>query len=226
MVRNFRKNASLKERFFGNFILLSGKLPVVPGSNLLMSEDRDMAEERLMVGDLVFVGSTQEISRFFVRGVFSHVLIYVGKNKLIHSNLKHGVTEVGLEELFLKYDFLTVYRQQGISSTQVRKVVEFARKSLGTAYDFRFLPENDKELYCTKLVYLAYEKAGIELRSSLTSNCLSYFSITHPSDFVLHDFRQVFASKSLDDLRVMQAKKWPGRWWMRIMRLFMRWDQV
>jgi hypothetical protein len=225
-VKNFRKNASLRERFFAHFIFLTGKLRVVPRHNLLTKNDLQGARESLMVGDLVFVGSTREISRFFVRGVFSHVLIYTGKDELIHSNLKHGVTKIGLEKLFTKYDYLRIFRPRGVTVCQTRKVIEFAKKSLGAAYDFRFLPENEDELYCTKLVYLAYQKAGIELRSSLTSHWLSFFSITHPADFILHNFTPVFSSQSLSSLKQQSNKKWITSIKAKIVRLFATWGKI
>ena len=225
-VKNFRKNASFRERFFAHFICLTGRLRVVPRSNLLTAEDLRGASEALMVGDLVFVGSNREISRFFVRGVFSHVLIYAGKEGLIHSNLKHGVTKIGLEKLFTKYDYLRVFRPSNVTVCQTRKVIEFAKKSLGAAYDFRFLSENEDELYCTKLVYLAYQKAGIELKSSLTSHWLSFFSITHPADFILHDFTPVFSSQSLFELAKSQNKHWIVSLKSRISRVFMSWGKI
>lgn len=225
-VKNFRKNASLRERFFAHFIFLTGKLRVVPRSNLLTPVDLDGASDALMVGDLVFVGSEREISRFFVRGVFSHVLIYTGKNELIHSNLKHGVTQTGLADLFTKYDYLRIYRPSQRTASQTRKVIEFAKKSLGAAYDFRFLPENEDELYCTKLVYLAYQKAGIELKSSLTSHWLSFFSITHPADFILHNFTPVFSSQSLFALEKEQNKHWIVSLKSRILRAFISWGKI
>jgi hypothetical protein len=225
-VNNFRKNASLRERFFAHFIFLTGRLRVVPRSNLLTGDDLQGAREELMVGDLVFVGSTREISRFFVRGVFSHVLIYTGKEELIHSNLKHGVTKATLVDLFSKYDYLRIYRPRGVTVCQIRKVIEFAKKSLGAAYDFRFLPENEDELYCTKLVYLAYQKAGIELKSSLTSHWLSFFSITHPADFILHNFTPVFSSQSLFALTKKQNKHWVVSLKTRISRIFISWGKI
>lgn len=225
-VSNFRKNAPIQERAFGNFIFLTGKLPVVPRPHLLTSDDRENAQKKLMVGDLVFVGSAREISRFFVRGVFSHVLIYTGEKKLIHSNLKHGVTKIHFDELFEKYDYLSVYRPREATPQQTRRVVKFAKKALGTAYDFRFLAENKKELYCTKLVYLAYQKAGIELKHSLTSNCLSYFSITHPADFILHNFTNIFASKSCINLQRMNTKSRHVRAVMIVAQFFMAWGKI
>ena len=225
-VKNFRKNASLRERFFAHFIFPTGRLRVVPRSNLLTVDDLQGAREALMVGDLVFVGSTREISRFFVRGVFSHVLIYTGKEELIHSNLKHGVTKTKLVDLFSKYDYLRIYRPRGVTVCQTRKVIEFAKKSLGAAYDFRFLPENKDELYCTKLVYLAYQQAGIELKSSLTSHWLSFFSITHPADFILHNFIPVFSSQSFFDLVRKQNKHWIVSLKNRILRICMSWRKI
>jgi hypothetical protein len=207
-VKNFRKNASLRERFFGHFIFLTGKMRLIPRLKLLTSNDLENAKEALMVGDLVFVGVRGEISQFFVRGVLSHVLIYTGKDTLIHSNLKYGVTQIQLKELFEKYDYLTVYRPSDVTACQIRQVIEFAKNAIGTAYDFRFLAENKDELYCTKLVYLAYQTAGIELKSSLTSHWLSFFSITHPADFIMHNFTQKFASQSLRDLQKNQHKTW------------------
>ena len=225
-VKNFRKNASFRERFFAHFIFLTGRLRVVPRSNLLTVDDLQGAREALMVGDLVFVGSTREISRFFVRGVFSHVLIYTGKEELIHSNLKYGVTKTRLVDLFSKYDYLRIYRPRGVTACQTRKVIEFARKSLGAAYDFRFLSENKDELYCTKLVYLAYQQAGIELKSSLTSHWLSFFSITHPADFILHNFTPVFSSQSFFDLVRKQNKHWIVSLKNRILRICMSWRKI
>lgn len=225
-VSNFRKNAPLRERAFGNFIFLTGKLPVVPRPNLLTERDRENAQKKLNAGDLVFVGSAREISQFFVRGVFSHVLIYTGDEKLIHSNLKHGVTKIHFDDLFAKYDYLSVYRPRKVTPQQTRKVIKFAKKALGTAYDFRFLEENKKELYCTKLVYLAYQKAGIELKHSLTSNCLSYFSITHPADFIMHNFTQIFSSESCLSLKVMKTKRRSVRAMMMVAQFFMAWSKI
>ncbi len=225
-VKNFRKNASLRERFFGHFIFLTGRLRVVPRPNLLTEDDLRGAREALMVGDLVFVGSKREISRFFVRGVFSHVLIYTGKDELIHSNLKHGVTKTRLEDLFTKYDYLRIFRPSNVTVCQTRKVIEFAKKSLGAAYDFRFLPENEDELYCTKLVYLAYQKAGIDLESSLASHWLSFFSITHPADFILHNFTPVFSSQSLSTLKQPSNKKWITGLRAKLVRIFVTWRKI
>lgn len=225
-VKNFRKNASFREQFFAHFIFLTGRLRVVPRHNLLTKNDLQGARESLMVGDLVFVGSTREISRFFVRGVFSHVLIYTGKEELIHSNLKYGVTKTKLKNLFTKYDYLRVFRPSNMTACQTRKVIEFAKNSIGAAYDFRFLSENEDELYCTKLVYLAYQKAGIELESSLTSHWLSFFSITHPADFILHNFTPIFSSQSFLALKKSSKKKWILKIKAQLARVFILWGKI
>lgn len=227
LVKNFRKSAGWREKLFGHFLLIAGGIRIIPRKNLLVRCEYSAIAGELQPGDLVFVGSKREISRFFLRGDLSHALIYLGKKKFIHSAAKYGVTKISLRELLAKYDFLAAYRHSELTVEKKQHLMEFLKESQGKAYDFRFLETNDKEFYCTKLAELAYSAAGIEMAHNKVEGCvLPYVSTPHPEDFVLHEFNEVFVSRSLRKLRTTRSKGWPMRITAAIAQFFIAWGNI
>ncbi len=226
LVKNFRESASWRERLFGHFLLIAGDIRIIPRKNLLVRREYSVIAGKLQPGDLVFAGSKREISRFFLRGDLSHALIYLGKKKFIHSSVEYGVTEISLKELFAKYDFLAAYRSLALTTEKKQRLINFLQKSKGKAYDFRFLQENEKEFYCTKLAELAYRAAGIKIMYKEEFCIIPYVSTTHPEDFLLHEFNEVFVSKSLYKLRIRRAKGWPMRLAAAVAQFFVAWGNI
>lgn len=95
-------------------------------------------------------------------GMFGVVAFISGDNW--HS--KEMLSERGLLDTFVAASSILVNR--GLSSNEDDEARSFVRAfalgSVGKPYNLDFLhPDNERALYCSQLVYLAYHKLGIEL---------------------------------------------------------------
>ena len=98
---------------------------------------------------------------------YSHAAIYEGDNQVIEATTFHpsgdGVARTAL------HDFLSGRKNIGILRphypTQRRKnaMLTWLRGQLGKPYDFSFSYQNDRAMYCAKLVGKAMQAAGIQI---------------------------------------------------------------
>lgn len=121
---------------------------------------------------------------------FSHAFIYSGNNKIIQASGGTGVTEDSIEYLKDHGSSCWVYRHRALSHFHALQVVQYCRRAVGRPYNYALaalspghnVPMNHAELrrpnatslastsmsrnptmYCSQLVALAYESAGLPI---------------------------------------------------------------
>lgn len=123
-------------------------------------------ELQLLSGDIVFQTSKSAQSypiMWATKSVYSHVgIVEVRKNKIFVIEAAAGVTRVPLQEWIDRGRFkrFTVMRMGNLSSQQRDAIVAAAKAYMGRPYDIYFTSGNGS-IYCSELVALAYQDAGI-----------------------------------------------------------------
>lgn len=168
----------------------------------------DLPLERLHDGDLVFrcgVGATSQVVSTLDNGnsTYTHIGIAINRNgkwQVIHAvpgESHNGVDRVKVEPIdsfFLttRAEHGAVMRLNDCSDTTARRAactaLQFAHK--GVEFDNRYNWNDHSRLYCTELVQVAYESAGVDLTGNRMSNIkLPFFKgkIVFPSDIVRND---------------------------------------
>lgn len=74
-----------------------------------------------------------------------------------------AVYEQDLDQFLSGSPLITVYRLRHGADQIASRVIQIAVEQLGTPFDFDLNKDNGDSLYCTELVWLAYQRAGIEL---------------------------------------------------------------
>ncbi len=132
-------------------------------------------------GDLVFRTGRDMISHLVLSQGdlprFSHVGIILRNQSelvVVHAVPQNGKSAGGvivepLDTFTAKDNAKDVgfYRAKKINDKARRIIREYSLQQVGKGFDYRFLWNNDDELYCTELVLKAFTKSGITLTASL-----------------------------------------------------------
>ena len=106
----------------------------------------------LREGDLLFhVAPTGNAITEVTPGMIDHVAIVINADSVIEAVGK-GVVITPLDSLFSQQGR---YEAASVRRCDRRQSVARARKYLGRAYDYLYLPDND-DIYCSELVQLAF----------------------------------------------------------------------
>lgn len=171
----------------------------------------DLPLEQLRDGDLLFrcgIGTQSQVVTKLdtADGTYSHVGIAVfdhGKWRVVHAvpgESNDGVDRVKVDAV--DTFFMTSRAVHGAAMRMpcspaaariaTHRALELARQ--GIPFDSHYNWSNHNELYCTELVQLAYEKAGIDLaqgRSTSIALPFHHGNIVFPSDIARNDSLQL-----------------------------------
>ncbi len=166
----------------------------------------DLPLGQLCDGDLLFRCGTSAESQAVVdidrnQGTYSHIGIVINQGgtwKVVHAvpgESREGVDRVKVEPV--DSFFLTTravhgaaMRLEGCDKMRAQQAALWALAKKGVIFDDRYDWNDSTQLYCTELVQLAYEKAGIDLRGNrITHVTLPFFEgdIVFPSDIQRND---------------------------------------
>jgi uncharacterized protein YycO len=136
-------------------------------------------DERLLQdGDVIFRRGTDAVSRAILTGDtgsnYSHVGLIVKRHH--HAYVLHAIpAEASGEEDIVKVEPLTIFissrrsiavsvlRLKNNAKARGKLAVDYAQSRVGAPFDFSFDGEDDSNLYCTELVWRAYEVAGVQI---------------------------------------------------------------
>lgn len=114
---------------------------------------------QLQPGDIILCGND---------GSFIHGALYVGQGKVVHAlatqpdmtDRFRGVVEESWETYTRRSerDTVVVLRAQ-LNSSDVQRVIRYARAQLNKGYDSLFLNSSDERFYCIELVFKALKQA-------------------------------------------------------------------
>lgn len=116
----------------------------------------------------VWIGTEEELREM---GVWDHPVVTpyhdeIRNGRLVVEALRSGV-EMNTLEHFLNIDSIGVLRKPTLSREDRARIVLQALRQVGKAYDFNFDVESNERVYCSKLVYLAYQDVEWPTKRSL-----------------------------------------------------------
>lgn len=105
----------------------------------------------------VWIGTEQELREL---GIWDHPLVQnyhhdIRDGSSVVEALRSGV-EMNQLKGFLNIDSIGVLRREGLSAQDRKQIVLQTLRQVGKSYDFNFDVESLEKVYCSKLVYLAY----------------------------------------------------------------------
>jgi len=124
-------------------------------------------------GDIIFQTSTSRQSQLLettTNSKYTHVGIIVkDSNKFYVAEASSKVKITPLDKFIAKgkdHKYM-VLRSDEVNETKFSKMKSFVKKFLGKNYDLKFQWDDD-EMYCSELVWKAYDHAGIKLSETKT----------------------------------------------------------
>lgn len=111
---------------------------------------------RLIPGDIILAGNEGG-----AYGKFTHAGLFIGENQAVDMYLSTGVYLTSVET-YHEYDWAAILRVNATSG-QRSAVINYVNTQLGSPF-FILTPKQENGLwYCTKLIWYAYFKQGINL---------------------------------------------------------------
>ncbi len=145
---------------------------------------------RLRSGDILLEKTPFRLTDKLIPGYWGHAAVWIGaeeelrelevwdhpvvtpyhdeihNGRLVVEALRSGV-EMNTLEHFLNIDSIGVLRKPTLSREERARIVLQALRQVGKAYDFNFDVESNERVYCSKLVYLAYQDVEWPTKRSL-----------------------------------------------------------
>lgn len=154
-------HTSVLYRWWGVGITRLGACAVHTRTSFLSKEDPHPLLLELQRGDVLLLGGHRRLSSFFIRGVVTHSVLYVGDGQFVHAN-PDGVETTTVETLFREYDTYILIRAP-LTEEQQDAICLYAKERLGMPYDFVLSMQTSRLMYCTELIFRAYAHAGLQL---------------------------------------------------------------
>ncbi|MDD3263424.1 MAG: YiiX/YebB-like N1pC/P60 family cysteine hydrolase [Candidatus Nanoarchaeia archaeon] len=161
-------------------------------------------------GDVLIRGYVDFLDVYFIPGLFSHVGIYIGDGKVLHS-MQDGVFEESIYR-FLRCDMLVIARPN-LNSEEISIVINNAKSFIGIPYDFSMNFDCNKRMSCTEFVANSmitfHDKLGIDyMEKKLFFSKKIYHYIIPDNFFEYKGFQIIFQdSFSKTKKNFIKAKK-------------------
>lgn len=115
----------------------------------------------------VWIGTEQELREL---GIWDHPLVQnyhkgIGNGNCVVEALRSGV-EMNQLKGFLNIDSIGVLRRDELSAQDRKQIVLQTLRQVGKSYDFNFDVESLEKVYCSKLIYLAYNGIDWSVKKS------------------------------------------------------------
>lgn len=131
-----------------------------PEGYKLTASDMRTIFKKVEPGDVLLRGYVDYLDGYFIPGMFSHVGLYVGNDRVIHA-MSGGVFEEDILT-FCRCDYMGVVRPIAPASIKNEAIVK-AYKCIGRPYDFGFDFNDHSSVCCTELIHCVYESVASEL---------------------------------------------------------------
>ena len=200
-ITNFTPKASIFHKIMANIIFAVSIIKYKRRKNYLTEKDYRRSKKFIRLGDLILVGNHRQVSSVFIGGIFTHAILYAGKNSIIHTT-GDGVEKISYKDLFDEYDTLLIMRPKKIDSKKAKLAIEFAKKQIDKPFNFELAtlsPKDDQErFFCTQLVHASYQFANIDIdiKSSINNSGIMALPM-RPNKFINNKFDIVYVSKSI-----------------------------
>ena len=147
---------------------------------------RQVIIARMLPADIVLASPrTSRLSliallyRLFLRSHYVHAMLYLGEGRVIHSTTRRGVTIDPLPQKLFDRERYSIRRVPSLTETERQQVILEACSLLDHGLDHAglvtniparwfglqhpLLSQEKNRLWCSKLIHLAYTRAGTEL---------------------------------------------------------------
>lgn len=145
---------------------------------------------RLRSGDILLEKTPFRLTDKLIPGYWGHAAVWIGteeelrelevwdhpvvapyhdeirSGRLVVEALRSGVEMNSLDH-FLNIDSIGVLRRPALSREERSRIILQALRQVGKAYDFNFDVESNERIYCSKLVYVAYQDVEWPTKRSL-----------------------------------------------------------
>lgn len=189
VIRNLGKHPTVFKKIKATTLYNIGFVRFWWRNKFLTEKDYSDSAAIIQAGDIVLVGNHRKLIAFFMRGIVTHSLLYVGNGECIHAH-GEGVERILYRKLFDVYDTLIVIRTNTSEERKAQAIVWMHNK-LGLPYDYNFDTSSAEEWFCTELVCGAYHYAHADLLPFTKKQ------VVFPQDLVSGIGTRVFHSKSL-----------------------------
>lgn len=132
----------------------------------------------LKLGDIILTRTNGEISSLLIPGQWKHAMIYIG-NGLVVEAVFPKVKISFLLDCVLKTDYVKVIRPRYFNDEDCKNFVDEALNYVGTDYDLRFDLFDMSTMYCSEVVYHAY---NVVASSKLIAKCYRGIYTYTPND--------------------------------------------
>jgi uncharacterized protein YycO len=122
----------------------------------IRGEVKRRVNDEMLPGDIILRSNDRYLTSRLVPGSYSHVGIYVGNNRVIHSVGYYGVRREDVLD-YLRCDKFIVLRMFARNDEQMQEVCKRATDQLGKGYDYDFDFKDSGRYSCIELVYYCYK---------------------------------------------------------------------
>jgi len=194
-IRNAGLDLGWLETLFANIIYQIGLIRYQSRKNYLTKDEYHASKELLREGDIVLVGQSRRLSSLFIKGPFTHSMVYIGDGRCVEAR-GAGVHTTAYEKLFSEYDTLAIARVPNLSDEKRATLVNFLIERIGEPYDFWFDPHDRRAWFCSELVCAALAAADICLKMCAQSSK----ELPYPSAFYVADVEIVYSSHCVKEV--------------------------
>lgn len=117
----------------------------------------DRLREKIEPGMVILTHKDFEFTNFLIRGYWTHSAMIVSETEVVEA-IGEGVTRKSMEDFFSGIDDFLILKPQFCNDSVMKKATEFAKKAIGFAYNYYFIPR-ERAFFCTELVLNAYAYA-------------------------------------------------------------------
>lgn len=215
---------------------------IIEGKNNISLNDLEKYLSELKTGDIIFTNSGKYLSSVFIPGKWKHSAIYIGsknqlseffteeseifkkletyyqnnEQKLIIDSSSDGVQIRDIKELsnLSQSSYLKSFAVFRINKNK-EKIINFLKKSkeqVGKEYDYDLITEDEKELYCSELIYHSLKEIGFEIkreesfaREMISPNDLvNYMIRSNYFSFIIFLEKENYSIKELNKLELLK----------------------
>jgi len=126
----------------------------------LTDEQKAEIKANIQPGDIILTlypgyPGWQVLEEVTARSHFTHAALYEGDGKVLETLSTTGVTRTELDDTLNDTAMIEIIRPPYKTPEDRDSVIAYSRSKLGEPYDYAFNTENDKELYCSEMIYWA-----------------------------------------------------------------------
>ena len=136
-----------------------GKVHMPYSRKLITGDDYYRLKERMISGHILVSFTRGELTNVLIPGGWSHIAMYVGKDRVIEAVGK-GVVETSLVDFVMTKDYVACVSPTFCTPWKMIEAAELAETQIGKPYDYGFDWQigNQEAFYCAEFPYWCYSK--------------------------------------------------------------------